>query len=791
MRQRHIKTSVLFPIGAKLVIIITSLLLASLGAVISIVSALSTQDAQRAAEENNFTINIRAGSQAESSFNGVREAALFYLSLLERLPVLEHDPEMERFFFDNNQNIAAIGVFGGAPPSFIHNTQFLDENGISAAAVEAYMASAYHSATPGATRLFNASPVFHTSMIAAVFAYQSAAGSQTVKALFSPHELFESFSTGANTSFLINNYGDLLLHPDVFLVLGGANFSSLPIVEIMLREGDNNRQVSYEHEGVGFFGAYYRLAGTDAAVITLIPHDIVFEVVQSTTRQNIFLAAAVLFIAISLTWIFSKTISRPARILAAAALKIQEGDFTINLKPQTRDELGLLTESFNKMSSALNIFGRFTNKDVALRAMRGEIKPGGQPKRATIFFSDIRSFTEKTEIFTKRFGDQAPNRVVLWLNEYFSRMIDCVAETSGVVDKFIGDALMAHWGTVSTAGSPAKDAFNCVKAALMMRGALVELNAGRVKNEVDNPVIHIGCGINTGTVIAGQIGSEARMDYTVIGDPVNIASRLEELNKTFGTDILISEDTWKLIGDKFITEEMPVTAVRGKEEPMRVFAVVNFAHAEGPQTLAQVRELLGISACNVVSVPAVPVIPAAPPPVVEEENTYEISIPEHIPEPVRERILEEIVSQDRHSAYTSEKPRADGTNIPVIKMTSFGSSALVLGPDGRRVPVFFSWNRFDPKSLAAHHGRTKAGENALPDVHVIVEVAKDRSFNSTLEDREVIDALSVSIPLNPGIYWWRVYPANPGSRVPIAQPYPCGVLVVDTHEKERIKIHKS
>jgi adenylate cyclase len=233
--------------------------------------------------------------------------------------------------------------------------------------------------------------------------------------------------------------------------------------------------------------------------------------------------------------------------------------------------------------------------------MRGEIKPGGLPKSATIFFSDIRGFTEKSENFTKAFGEKASDKIVLWLNEYFTCMVDCVEKTGGVVDKFIGDAVMAHWGTAYTSGSPAKDALNCVTAALNMRQALFEMNQKRAGNDPGNPQIRIGCGINSGIVTAGQLGSEERMEYTVIGDPVNLASRTEALNKPLGTDILITEDTWMLVKEYIITEEMPSVTVKGKEKPVRMFAVVNLRAKPGeiqqrPVTLMQVREMLGIEA---------------------------------------------------------------------------------------------------------------------------------------------------------------------------------------------------
>jgi adenylate cyclase len=131
----------------------------------------------------------------------------------------------------------------------------------------------------------------------------------------------------------------------------------------------------------------------------------------------------------------------------------------------------------------------------------------------------------------------------------------------------------------------------------MMRNALYNMNKKRKRGDPGDPLIHIGCGINTGIVTAGQIGSDLRMENTVIGDPVNLASRTEALNKPLGTDILITEDTWRLVRKKFITEEMPPVTVKGKEEPVRIFAVVNFTGTnKGPQTLADVRRRLGIEA---------------------------------------------------------------------------------------------------------------------------------------------------------------------------------------------------
>jgi len=126
----------------------------------------------------------------------------------------------------------------------------------------------------------------------------------------------------------------------------------------------------------------------------------------------------------------------------------------------------------------------------------------------------------------------------------------------------------------------------------MMRYALLDFNKDRGGDE--RPLIHNGCGVNTGPCIAGQIGSMQRMEYTVIGDAVNLASRIEALNKPFGTDILISEYSYDLVKDEVIVEAMPAIKVKGKAEPLTIYAVIKLKGAEGPGTLSALRKFLGI-----------------------------------------------------------------------------------------------------------------------------------------------------------------------------------------------------
>ncbi|QQO10933.1 adenylate/guanylate cyclase domain-containing protein [Breznakiella homolactica] len=598
------KARVKYPIGVKLVVIITVLLLVSLGTITFLVSAMVSSDVRITAEDNNFTVNRRSATEAENKLNTVRSNVFLLLDMLNAAgSSAALSRQASAFFFERNQDIAAVVIPGSLE---LVNTRFFVSNEIETTLITLFLqneAAAVRRAVAGEPLLINAAPVFGVPVIAMLYPWQESGYEQAVVTFFSSEDLTESFGSGANSSFMVNDQGDVLVHADYNLVRAGANMANTPIVQAMQESGDRNLQLLYtDQEGNRFFSAFRKISIGDAAVITSIEYNIVFEGIAATTRRNIFLTAAVLFAAILFIWFFSKTISSPVRVLAAAAGQIEQGNFEINLKAKTQDELGLLTDSFVNMSRGLaererlkDTFGRFINKDIAEKAMKGELTLGGETKHVTIFFSDIRSFTAISEKLE-------PHEIVGFLNDYMTRMVRCVNDTNGVVDKFIGDAVMAVWGAPISAGSPMADALNCVRSALMMRAALLEFNEGRGGEK--KPIIKIGCGINTGDVVAGQIGSSERMEYTVIGDAVNLASRTEALNKPLGTDILITENTYNLIKDYLIVEEMPSVTVKGKEKPVRMFAVVNIpdandipgAGAKGPRTLAEVRNLLGIKA---------------------------------------------------------------------------------------------------------------------------------------------------------------------------------------------------
>jgi len=202
-----------------------------------------------------------------------------------------------------------------------------------------------------------------------------------------------------------------------------------------------------------------------------------------------------------------------------------------------------------------------------------KIALGGRRAELTILFSDIRGFTSISEKLE-------PHEVIEFLNEYLSLMAGVVKEKGGTLDKFIGDAVMAFWGEPVHHPDHADRAADC---ALAMQATTAQLARRWVAE--GKPDIHIGVGINTAEVVVGNIGSvEHKLDYTVIGDGVNLASRLESANKEFKTGIIISEFTLAKLGDRFEVRALGDVKVKGKERPVTIYELLG-RRAEGAPAL--------------------------------------------------------------------------------------------------------------------------------------------------------------------------------------------------------------
>jgi adenylate cyclase len=189
---------------------------------------------------------------------------------------------------------------------------------------------------------------------------------------------------------------------------------------------------------------------------------------------------------------------------------------------------------------------------------------GGQSIEATVLFSDVRSFTTLSE-------ELGPQGIISLLNEYFTLMVDCITDQGGMLDKFIGDAIMAVFGT---AKRHEDDEDRALRAAIAMMKELHGFNRRRIAD--GKRPIDIGIGLNTDTVVSGNIGSPKRQDYTVIGDGVNLAARLESACKEYGAHILVSENTVKKLKSTYRSREIDRVVVKGKTKPVAIFEVVDY-----------------------------------------------------------------------------------------------------------------------------------------------------------------------------------------------------------------------
>ena len=397
-------------------------------------------------------------------------------------------------------------------------------------------------------------------------------------------KIFSSVSANERTVYLVDREGHILAHPDEKLALTGKKLDSLKIVhDAITTKAMNSKQQVFTDDDTGeeYAGAYSKTI-YGVTVVAQVPMQVILEPSKQVKRQSFMISGMALSIALFLIVWFSLSLTRPLELLVGATNQVAEGNFEVRAPVQTKDEVGELASAFNHMIDGLkerdkvkSLFNKFHGTGIANKLITGEMKLGGEQREATVFFSDIRSFTSFSE-------KVSPQEVVNMLNEYFKIMVGIITKHNGVVDKFIGDAIMAVWGAPESFGN---DAANAMVACLEMRIALANLNESRLARGL--PEIRIGMGVHTGPLIAGTIGSDDRMEYTVIGDTVNMASRIEAATKAYGTDLLISEVTSEKIKDSFILEQAGTASVKGKSEPLKLFKVKGYVNESGETVMVE------------------------------------------------------------------------------------------------------------------------------------------------------------------------------------------------------------
>jgi class 3 adenylate cyclase len=273
-------------------------------------------------------------------------------------------------------------------------------------------------------------------------------------------------------------------------------------------------------------------------------------------------------ITFSISVLMARDVGQLADRLVKAMRMVEKGDLGARLEIISTDDFADLYGGFNRMAASLeenkrlrDAFGRYLSPELVNQVIRDELRLGGESVNASILFSDIRGFTSLSERTT-------PEGVVSLLNRYFAAVEPVIQAQGGWINKFGGDSILAVFGApVPQPDHPRR----AVTAALAMREALCELN--RHQESVGSPVLRIGIGVHCGWLVAGNVGSPNRMEYTVIGDAVNIASRLQTLTKSLDTDILISANVYQAAGSDFHVREMPPAEVQGKSMPLTIYAI--------------------------------------------------------------------------------------------------------------------------------------------------------------------------------------------------------------------------
>ncbi|MBI1209546.1 MAG: HAMP domain-containing protein [Azospirillum sp.] len=339
---------------------------------------------------------------------------------------------------------------------------------------------------------------------------------------------------------------------------------------VALRDLAAPRQLSYAdpERGETFFVTLAPLAEMGLIVALVVPqHDILGRIEANTRFLTYAVAGFLALTVVVAVWLAHRMLAQPLLRVTADARQLGAFDFReIRPTPSWLAEIGTLSQTISQMSASLTSFGKYVPTEVVrqLFAQGIEARLGGDQRRLTILFMDLANFTSISEAL----GED----LIPFLGLYLSEMSTVIRCGEGTIDKYIGDAIMAFWGAPVATGQHAL--LGC-RAALACQRRLAEIR--RERDHLGGPPLRARIGINTGRVLVGNVGSRERLNYTAIGDPVNVASRLESLNKLYGTAILIGEETRAELGDAVVARRLDRVAVYGKAQGVAVFELVALA----------------------------------------------------------------------------------------------------------------------------------------------------------------------------------------------------------------------
>ncbi len=401
-------------------------------------------------------------------------------------------------------------------------------------------------------------------------------------------KFLDEIELGNGTVFLTNVYGELVAArhammeemggdgPAMLEKIGDVDLIGPRVASAALADSDvaladivdtQHFEVLDPVDGTPYFVTLSPLGAMNLSVAIAVPRsDVLGDIDRNTLRVVVAIVLFVLLMAGIAVFVSRRYIAAPLAELGGNLRALEDfGLDRVRPVPSRLAEIDRLSDATQRMATSLGSFAKFIPTELVrtLFAQGVEARPGGETRELTILFMDLANFTRISEAL----GD----RVIELLGDYLSEMSTLIEREQGTIDKFIGDGIMAFWN----APMPVPDhAMAACRAALACQHRLAGLRAAAAPG---TPVLEARIGLNSGAVLVGNIGSRDRLNYSAVGDPVNVASRLEALNKLYGTGIMLGEETAALVRDSTIQRELDRVAVFGRIGGVRVFELVALA----------------------------------------------------------------------------------------------------------------------------------------------------------------------------------------------------------------------
>ncbi|MDR3683803.1 MAG: adenylate/guanylate cyclase domain-containing protein [Geothrix sp.] len=332
-----------------------------------------------------------------------------------------------------------------------------------------------------------------------------------------------------------------------------------------IRQGTPYHHIDRSSETVSLFVPLANHAGDFGLYMRYEYHTRMFERIRQVIQLSVLICLAGLILSGIILMILYRQVTNPIQELVQETDKIR--DFNLDEKVDIKAslyELRTLVDAMANMKVGLQSFKKFVPSQLVRQLMETglEASASGQRREVSIFFSDVADFTTISEAMK-------PSELASHLTEYFNEMTNIIMENQGTVDKYIGDAIMAFWNAPLELKDHAQAA---CRSALRIQDSLRALEKKWVAQE--KPVFRTRIGLNTGDVVVGNMGSDQRLNYTVIGDPVNLASRLEALNKYYGSSIIISQFTYEKCSNDFEVRTLDYVLVKGKTKAVSIYELL-------------------------------------------------------------------------------------------------------------------------------------------------------------------------------------------------------------------------